>query len=111
MLFFLIQSMPVKDITLHVLANNPSMILYQEFGFKAEEFVVGFYEKYLTEVVSMDCECSYLYKDCTCEQGAKECICKKRHNACDCKGDEKECRCKLRWKKSKHAFLLRLRRS
>jgi ribosomal protein S18 acetylase RimI-like enzyme len=35
------------DLTLHVQADNDAMILYQEFGFKAEGFIVGFYEKYL----------------------------------------------------------------
>ncbi|KAF7725708.1 Cysteine-rich protein 2-binding protein [Apophysomyces ossiformis] len=36
-----------KDITLHVSANNNAMILYQKFGFKPEEFIVNFYDKYL----------------------------------------------------------------
>ncbi|KAJ3105468.1 Cysteine-rich protein 2-binding protein [Phlyctochytrium planicorne] len=53
-------SVPDRDITLHVSANNPAMvcrtcgakvnnlkILYQEFGFKAEEYIVGFYNQYL----------------------------------------------------------------
>ncbi|KAI8892072.1 hypothetical protein BC833DRAFT_612704 [Globomyces pollinis-pini] len=35
------------DVTLHVSANNPVMLVYQSFGFKAEEFNVGFYDKYL----------------------------------------------------------------
>ncbi|KIJ20569.1 hypothetical protein PAXINDRAFT_152440 [Paxillus involutus ATCC 200175] len=35
------------DITLHVSANNPAMLLYNRFGFKAEEFIAGFYEDYL----------------------------------------------------------------
>ncbi|KAJ8520306.1 hypothetical protein ONZ45_g2886 [Pleurotus djamor] len=47
MLHCLIQLNPNKDITLHVSANNPAMLLYNRFGFKAEEFVVGFYEDYL----------------------------------------------------------------
>ncbi|KAL6304548.1 hypothetical protein BKA93DRAFT_266924 [Sparassis latifolia] len=37
----------IKDITLHVSINNPAMLLYNRFGFKAEEFIVGFYEDYL----------------------------------------------------------------
>lgn len=49
MLYHLIQIVPDKDITLHVSANNPSMILYQKFGFKAEEFVVNFYHRYLPD--------------------------------------------------------------
>ncbi|KAH9987151.1 hypothetical protein BJV74DRAFT_774271 [Russula compacta] len=47
MLFHLINRNPNKDITLHVSANNPAMLLYNRFGFKAEEFVVGFYGDYL----------------------------------------------------------------
>ncbi|KAH9039269.1 hypothetical protein EDB85DRAFT_2141216 [Lactarius pseudohatsudake] len=47
MLFHLISRNPNKDITLHVSANNPAMLLYNRFGFKAEEFVVDFYEDYL----------------------------------------------------------------
>jgi hypothetical protein len=64
MLFHLIDRNPNKDITLHVSANNPAMVcllslhkprflttirklLYNRFGFKAEEFVVDFYEDYL----------------------------------------------------------------
>ncbi|KAI0048749.1 hypothetical protein FA95DRAFT_1490325 [Auriscalpium vulgare] len=47
MLYHLISRNPNKDITLHVSANNPAMLLYNRFGFKAEEFVVGFYEDYL----------------------------------------------------------------
>ncbi|KAI9101179.1 hypothetical protein DFS34DRAFT_613420 [Phlyctochytrium arcticum] len=47
MLFHLMQVAAGKDITLHVSANNRAMILYQRFGFKPEQFIVGFYEKYL----------------------------------------------------------------
>ncbi|KAG2142817.1 uncharacterized protein EDB93DRAFT_1241493 [Suillus bovinus] len=47
MLYHLIMLNPYSDITLHVAANNPAMLLYNRFGFKAEEFVVGFYEDYL----------------------------------------------------------------
>ena len=36
-----------KDITLHVSANNPAILLYQKFGFKVEEYVTNFYDKYL----------------------------------------------------------------
>jgi ribosomal protein S18 acetylase RimI-like enzyme len=46
MLYHLLQLLPVRDITLHVSVNNPAMILYQKFGFKMEEFIVGFYDKY-----------------------------------------------------------------
>ena len=36
-----------KDVTLHVSATNSAMLLYQRFGFKAEEFLINFYDKYL----------------------------------------------------------------
>lgn len=38
-----------KDITLHVSATNSAMILYQKFGFKPEEFLLDFYNKYMPE--------------------------------------------------------------
>ncbi|KAG1738905.1 uncharacterized protein EDB91DRAFT_1249079 [Suillus paluster] len=47
MLYHLITLNPHRDITLHVAANNPAMLLYNRFGFKAEEFIAGFYEDYL----------------------------------------------------------------
>ncbi|KAJ7860443.1 hypothetical protein B0H14DRAFT_576761 [Mycena olivaceomarginata] len=47
MLYHLIVLNPHQDITLHVSANNSAMLLYNRFGFKAEEFVAGFYEAYL----------------------------------------------------------------
>ncbi|KAI0311360.1 hypothetical protein OF83DRAFT_1295445 [Amylostereum chailletii] len=47
MLYHLITRNPGKDISLHVSANNPAMLLYNRFGFKAEEFVVDFYNDYL----------------------------------------------------------------
>ncbi|EGN95100.1 hypothetical protein SERLA73DRAFT_187406 [Serpula lacrymans var. lacrymans S7.3] len=47
MLYHLISLNPNKDITLHVSASNPAVLLYNRFGFKAEEFVAGFYEDYL----------------------------------------------------------------
>ncbi|KAF7796838.1 hypothetical protein EIP86_008022 [Pleurotus ostreatoroseus] len=46
-LYYLISLNPRKDITLHVSVNNPAVLLYNRFGFKAEEFIVGFYEDYL----------------------------------------------------------------
>jgi len=36
-----------KDVTLHVSASNPAMLLYQKFGFKPERFDADFYDKYL----------------------------------------------------------------
>ncbi|KIJ55128.1 hypothetical protein M422DRAFT_41196 [Sphaerobolus stellatus SS14] len=47
MLYLLIDANPRRDITLHVSASNPAMLLYNKLGFKAEEFVVGFYDDYL----------------------------------------------------------------
>ncbi|KAJ1923805.1 hypothetical protein IWQ60_005644 [Tieghemiomyces parasiticus] len=49
MLYHLNQISVGKDITLHVSANNPAMILYQGYGFKPEQFVVNFYDKYLPD--------------------------------------------------------------
>lgn len=45
-LYQLIQSCPDKDITLHVSVSNPAMVLYNKFGFKPEEFINDFYNKY-----------------------------------------------------------------
>lgn len=47
MLYHLIKLNPNKDITLHVSVNSSAMLLYNRFGFKAEEFIAGFYEDYL----------------------------------------------------------------
>ncbi|KAI9208417.1 uncharacterized protein BJ171DRAFT_488820 [Polychytrium aggregatum] len=47
MLYHLIQAAGGRDITLHVSAGNPAMLLYQKFGFKPEEFIVNFYDQYL----------------------------------------------------------------
>ncbi|KZT21203.1 hypothetical protein NEOLEDRAFT_1139853 [Neolentinus lepideus HHB14362 ss-1] len=48
MLYHLITLNPNKDITLHVSVNNPAMqLLYNRFGFKAEEFIANFYDAYL----------------------------------------------------------------
>ena len=46
MLYHLIQSCQGKDITLHVSVDNPAMLLYQQFGFKVDQFCVNFYDKY-----------------------------------------------------------------
>ncbi|KAJ3102981.1 Cysteine-rich protein 2-binding protein [Physocladia obscura] len=42
MLYHLLQTVAPygKDCTLHVSANNKAMMLYQSFGFKAEEFII-----------------------------------------------------------------------
>ncbi|KAG9093454.1 hypothetical protein FS749_014358 [Ceratobasidium sp. UAMH 11750] len=49
MLYHLIKQNPNQDISLHVSATNLAILLYNRFGFKAEEFVVGFYDDYLDE--------------------------------------------------------------
>ncbi|KAG0329368.1 Cysteine-rich protein 2-binding protein [Dissophora globulifera] len=49
MLYHLIQASNGKDITLHVSANNPAMIMYQKFGFKPEQFLIDFYKEYLPQ--------------------------------------------------------------
>ncbi|EFA76536.1 hypothetical protein PPL_10304 [Heterostelium album PN500] len=46
MLYHLTQTMVGRDITLHVSTNNTAMILYQKFGFKIEEHIAGFYDKF-----------------------------------------------------------------
>ncbi|XP_022087677.1 cysteine-rich protein 2-binding protein-like [Acanthaster planci] len=46
MVYHLIQTCMGKDVTLHVSATNSAMLLYQKFGFKPEEFILDFYEKY-----------------------------------------------------------------
>ncbi|KAF9420891.1 Cysteine-rich protein 2-binding protein [Podila epigama] len=53
MLYHLMQAANGKDITLHVSANNPAMIMYQKFGFKPEQFLVNFYKEYLPEDSTM----------------------------------------------------------
>ena len=42
----LFQTCMGKDVTLHVSATNSAMLLYQKFGFKPEEFILDFYDKY-----------------------------------------------------------------
>ncbi|KAF8184414.1 hypothetical protein BJ912DRAFT_1032367 [Pholiota molesta] len=47
MLYHLIDMNPTRDFTLHVSTNSSAMLLYNQFGFKAEKFVAGFYAAYL----------------------------------------------------------------
>ncbi|XP_012225753.1 cysteine-rich protein 2-binding protein isoform X2 [Linepithema humile] len=47
MLYHLIQTCMGQDVTLHVSATNPAVLLYQKFGFKVEEFIQDFYDKYM----------------------------------------------------------------
>lgn len=46
MIYHLIQTCMGKDATLHVSASNSAMLLYQKFGFKTEEYILDFYDKY-----------------------------------------------------------------
>lgn len=43
---FLFQTSLGKDIILHVSIDNPALFLYQKFGFKVENVVLDFYDKY-----------------------------------------------------------------
>jgi len=49
MLYHLIQTISDKDITLHVSVTNSALLLYQKFGFKPEQFIVGFYKRYYSD--------------------------------------------------------------
>ncbi|KAJ2384376.1 hypothetical protein GGI05_005028, partial [Coemansia sp. RSA 2603] len=49
MLHHLMQTIPTRDLTLHVSATNLAMLLYQKFGFKPEKYAVDFYKSYLPE--------------------------------------------------------------
>ncbi|XP_062986112.1 cysteine-rich protein 2-binding protein isoform X2 [Elgaria multicarinata webbii] len=46
MIYHLIQTCMGKDATLHVSASNSAMLLYQKLGFKTEEYILDFYDKY-----------------------------------------------------------------
>lgn len=50
-----------KDVTLHVSASNPAMLLYQKFGFKAEEYILDFYDKYYP-VDSSECRHAFFLR-------------------------------------------------
>ncbi|KAJ2492427.1 hypothetical protein IWW37_001474 [Coemansia sp. RSA 2050] len=47
MIYHLAQTVPTKDVTLHVSATNLAMLFYQRLGFKPEKFAVNFYKHYL----------------------------------------------------------------
>ncbi|KAJ2500977.1 hypothetical protein GGH96_002294 [Coemansia sp. RSA 1972] len=49
MVYHLTQTVPTKDVTLHVAASNVAMLLYQQLGFKPETYAPGFYRAYLPE--------------------------------------------------------------
>ncbi|XP_057289590.1 cysteine-rich protein 2-binding protein-like [Hydractinia symbiolongicarpus] len=61
MIYHLIQTCMGKDVTLHVSPSNPSMMLYHKFGFKAEELILDFYQKYLPED-SKTCKHAFLLR-------------------------------------------------
>ncbi|ERL91327.1 hypothetical protein D910_08659 [Dendroctonus ponderosae] len=51
MIYHLIQTSLGKDITLHVSITNPALFLYQKFGFKVENVILDFYDKYFRDDV------------------------------------------------------------
>ncbi|KAK6630607.1 hypothetical protein RUM43_014592 [Polyplax serrata] len=61
MLYHLIQTCMGRDITLHVSVTNPAFFLYQKFGFKVEEFIQDFYDRYLP-VDSKDCKHAFFLR-------------------------------------------------
>lgn len=47
LMYMVIRATGRKDVTAHVSVGNHAMMMYQRFGFKAEEFIVDFYgERY-----------------------------------------------------------------
>lgn len=56
-----VQTCMGKDVTLHVSASNPAMLLYQKFGFKAEEYILDFYDKYYP-VDSKECRHAFFLR-------------------------------------------------
>lgn len=61
MVYHLIQTCMGKDVSLHVSASNPAMLLYQKFGFKAEEYILDFYDKYYPPE-SRECRHAFLLR-------------------------------------------------
>ncbi|XP_060715143.1 cysteine-rich protein 2-binding protein [Tachysurus vachellii] len=61
MIYHLIQTCMGKDVTLHVSASNPAMLLYQKFGFKSEEYILDFYDKYYP-VDSKECRHAFFLR-------------------------------------------------
>lgn len=51
MVNFHLQTSLGKDITLHVSISNPALFLYQKFGFKVENVILDFYDKYFRDDV------------------------------------------------------------
>lgn len=61
MVYHLIQTCMGKDVSLHVSASNPAMLLYQKFGFKVEEYILDFYDKYYPPE-SRECRHAFLLR-------------------------------------------------
>ncbi|XP_018432135.1 PREDICTED: cysteine-rich protein 2-binding protein-like, partial [Nanorana parkeri] len=61
MIYHLIQTCMGKDVTLHVSANNPAMLLYQKFGFKTQEYILDFYDKYFP-IDSKECKHAFFLR-------------------------------------------------
>ncbi|KAJ0051200.1 hypothetical protein NL108_015953 [Boleophthalmus pectinirostris] len=61
MIYHLIQTCMGKDVTLHVSASNPAMLLYQKFGFRAEEYILDFYDKFYP-AESNECRHAFLLR-------------------------------------------------
>ncbi|PVD22849.1 hypothetical protein C0Q70_16107 [Pomacea canaliculata] len=61
MLYHLIRTCMGKDVTLHVSVTNPAVLLYQKFGFKAEELCLDFYDKYFP-VDSKECKHAFFMR-------------------------------------------------
>lgn len=60
MMYHLTQTYMKKDLTLHVSVKNPALLLYQKFGFKVEEFIQNFYDKYMTPGPNESCHAFFL---------------------------------------------------
>lgn len=48
MMYYLIQACGDMSISLHVRVKSPAVLFYQKFGFKIEEYIKNFYDKYQT---------------------------------------------------------------
>lgn len=55
-----VQTCMGKDVTLHVSASNPAMMLYRRFGFQVEELLLDFYQQYLQD--SATCRHAFLLR-------------------------------------------------
>ena len=53
LIFIFLKESIAFNVTLHVSVNSPAILFYQKFGFKIEEYVKNFYDKYYTEEHSL----------------------------------------------------------